>query len=109
MAKERFVIRVQPASNLKELMRRVLYSRPKLVDIALRLVELLKTNSNCYKNDIVEISRIIFARPEDVEYLLRKLQGVGMLTVESDRICLSDRFSSVLRQLADLWESFLKS
>jgi len=108
MVKERFVIRLQPASNMRELIRRVLYSRPLLVDPALRLLDLLKSSAGCIENDIIKISRNIYARIETVEYILRKLESVGMISRSQDRICLSDKFSRTLRQLADLWEQFLK-
>ncbi len=108
MVKERYVIRVQPASNIRELIKRVLYTRPLLVDKALRILELLKTNSGCIDNDVVVISRLTYVRIEDIEYILRKLESVGMILREQDRLCLSDKFSKTLRQLAEVWEHFIK-
>ncbi len=109
MPKDRKVIRVHPAADIKELLRRVLYSRPLLVERALRVLELIKSRHGCVDNDLIELANASYVRVEDLEYILRKLESVGMISRLQDKICLSDKFSRTLRELAELWERFLSS
>ncbi len=110
MPKERQVIRVHPVKNIKELMNRIFYTSTKrLVEPALRLIELLCENGGCTNFDTVEISKKIYARIEDVEYIIKKMRELGLIEQRGESICLSDRFIHTLKTYINVWQEVLKA
>jgi len=109
MPKERNVIRIYPVKNLKELMHRIFYNSPsRFTDPALRLIEELCRNGGCVELNIVELSKKIYVRMEDLEYIIRKLRGLGLLSQEDNKICLSDKFIDTLRTYIETWKKVLE-
>ncbi len=109
MPKERNVIRVYPVKNLRELMHRIFYNSPsRFTDPTLRLIEELCKNGGCIELNIVELSKKIYVKMEDLEYIIRKLKNLGLLSQENNKICLSDKFIETLRTYIETWRKVLE-
>ncbi len=107
VAKDRFVIRLLPATNVKELLHRVFYSKRRLVEPALALLLSIR-KSRCVEYDIVRLRSLMSVREDDVEYVVKKLRDIGLVEVKGSMICLSDKFVTTLSSLMSVWLRFLR-
>ena len=105
MVKERYVIRLQPVSNIKELLNRIFFRKRKFVDYAYVILEYSRNGLNI--SEIDKLSKNLGISIDDLEYIIEKLIEVGMLEKIDNKLILSKKFSSILETMIKVWNEFV--
>lgn len=107
MVKERYVIRLQPVNNIKELLNRIFFRKRRLVDYAYVVLEYSRNGLNI--SEIEKLSKDLGISINELEYIIEKLIEVGMLEKTNSKVILSRKFISILESMIKVWNEFVRS
>ena len=89
MPRDRNVLRIDYVSNIKQLLRRIFYTKPQLVDYALIILEKIKRNELSL-NNVNSLSKELGISYRNINYILKKLQQLKIIRLENDKYVISN-------------------